>query len=56
MRTCVVPGCRDDAVVVVADGSGDRATVCRRHWNDMLRASDGAIRAVALAPGQLDLW
>jgi len=56
MRACVVPTCREAAVVVVADTSGERAAVCRRHWNDMLRASDGAIRAVALAPGQLDLW
>jgi hypothetical protein len=53
---CVAHGCREAAVVVVADASGERATVCRWHWNDMLRASSGAIRAVALAPEQLALW
>jgi len=56
VSACVVPGCRTAAFVVVADGSGERATACRWHWNDMLRASGGAIRAVALAPGQLELW
>lgn len=51
-----MPGCRDQAVVVVADPTGERAEVCRWHWNDMLRASAGAIRAIALAGGQLELW
>ena len=56
MTGCAVTGCHHDAVVVVADESGDRAPVCRGHWADVLRASGGRIRAVALAPGQLELW
>jgi len=53
---CVVAGCRDEAIVVAADPTGDRALVCRWHWQDMLRASGGVIRAVALAPAKLELW
>lgn len=56
MTGCVVPGCAETAVVVVSDGTGERALVCRGHWADMARASAGAIHAVALAPGQLALW
>ena len=56
MTRCAAPGCRDNAVVVVTDATGDRALVCRWHWTDMLRASGGVIRAVALAPSQLELW
>jgi hypothetical protein len=48
VSACVVLGCREAIVVVDADASDERTTVCRWHWNDMLRASGGAIRAVAL--------
>ncbi len=56
MTDCAVPHCPDSPVVVVTDASGDRATVCRWHWEDMRGASGGAIWAHVLAPSQLELW
>ena len=56
MTGCAVPHCPDSPVVVVTDASGDRAAVCRGHWEDMLRASCGDICAEALVPAQLELW
>jgi hypothetical protein len=54
---CVVPQCPDTSVVVVTDAWGDRAAVCRWHWEDMPRAPRArAIWADALAPAQLELW
>ncbi|KDA44969.1 hypothetical protein [Frankia sp. BMG5.23] len=47
---CEVDGCTAPAVVVIADRTGDRLTVCPDCHHDALRRSGGLIRGVALTP------
>ena len=45
---CKVPRCDQIAEIIVRDQEFVETEVCRGHWRDMLRASDGAIRGIHL--------
>jgi hypothetical protein len=49
---CLV--CPAAPVVMVADPQGDEAPMCREHWHEALRRSDGLIRAIRLYRPDID--